>query len=104
MKQPAIILLLFCIALALLVVLTDRQPVPQASSQAPAMSAEDAQITQLVTTDCSGCHSLSLLSQNPHSRAGWQRTVEQMIRLGAPLSAENEPAVVDYLARRFGRH
>jgi hypothetical protein len=36
-------------------------------------------------------------------RAAWEATVQKMIKvLGAPIRAEDVPAIVDYLARNYG--
>ncbi len=103
MKQPAIVLLLLAVVLALVVALADRKPQAESAPAATAVSAQDAQITQLVQASCSGCHSLAMLAQHPQSRAKWQQTVERMIQLGAPVSPNDEPALVDYLALHFGK-
>ncbi len=102
MKQPAIVLLFLAIVLSLLVALFDRHPTSQSAPATAAISAEDAQLTQLVQSSCSGCHSLATLAQNRQSRARWQQTVERMIQLGAPVSPDQEPALVDYLSSHFG--
>ncbi len=102
MKQPAILLLLLAIGISVIVALADRKPEPRPPAGAAAMSVQDAQIMQLVQSGCSGCHSLDMLRQHPQSRASWQKTVNQMIQLGAPVNPDDEPALVDYLARNFG--
>ncbi len=106
MKQPALLLLIFAIALALVVVLTDRHPESNSTASsravAPGVEAPTSLGSQLVVSDCSGCHSLATLSNHPQSRAQWVQTVAQMEQIGAQVNPQDEPVLIDYLARRFG--
>ena len=56
----------------------------------------------LVKTNCLGCHSGKLITQNKASRATWKETIlwmqetQNLWDLG-----ENEPAILDYLAKHY---
>ena len=59
-----------------------------------------------VQTNCSACHSLDYIQLNSPflDRKGWDATVTKMIKaLGAPVKAEDIPAIVDYLATNYGK-
>ena len=55
----------------------------------------------LVQTRCVICHSEDLVTQQRLSRAQWQATVAKMAHWGAPLSASEQRALVQYLASRY---
>jgi mono/diheme cytochrome c family protein len=59
----------------------------------------------VVLANCSACHSPDYIEMNSifMKRAAWEATVQKMIKvLGAPIRAEDVPAIVDYLARNYG--
>lgn len=51
---------------------------------------------------CLGCHGDDLSSQQRLTAAGWGREIDKMVRWGAKVSAEEKPALVAYLASRWG--
>jgi hypothetical protein len=53
----------------------------------------------LVQTDCQICHSLDLVTSQRLSVAVWTAEVAKMVRWGSPLTADQQPAVVAYLAK-----
>jgi len=56
----------------------------------------------LVRAQCTGCHSEKLIVQNRATRDGWEtmiRWMQQTQNLGD--LGENEPAILDYLARNY---
>jgi glucose dehydrogenase len=57
---------------------------------------------KIVQADCTLCHGIDSITRSRFSRAGWQATVRDMMNRGAPLTAAQYQAVVDYLARNFG--
>jgi hypothetical protein len=64
---------------------------------------EPAAIT--VRARCTGCHSVDYVLMNAGilKREGWEAEVKKMITvMGAPVPEEEIPAIVDYLARRYG--
>ena len=60
----------------------------------------------LVEANCSICHSLDYIPLNSVflDRKGWEGSVNKMIKaMGAPIRGEDVPAIVDYLARNYGK-
>ena len=68
------------------------------SSLAPGPGAD------LAERSCRICHSLDYITGQPRGpRAQWQGVVTKMITVyGAPVSASDAGAIVDYLARAYG--
>jgi len=59
-----------------------------------------------VQAACSMCHSLDYIVMNSpfQDRAGWDKTVNKMVKvMGAPITAEDATAIVDYLAATYGK-
>jgi mono/diheme cytochrome c family protein len=79
---------------------------------APAIAGEEdivlkeGQGRELVETNCRVCHSLDYIEMNSPflDRKKWEATVAKMIdRYGAPIGAENVPAIVSYLSKNYGQ-
>ena len=59
-----------------------------------------------VQVNCSACHSLDYIQLNSPflDHKGWDATVTKMIKaFGAPIKAADTPAIVDYLAKNYGK-
>jgi mono/diheme cytochrome c family protein len=78
---------------------------------APASAGEqdivlkEGQGRDLVAANCQICHSLDYIEINAPflDQKKWQATVAKMIeRYGAPIQAENVPAIVSYLSTNYG--
>lgn len=70
------------------------------------ISLRDGQGQQAVVANCSGCHSLDyILTNSPFlDRAGWDTVLNKMIEaMGAPVTAADRAAILDYLTRQYGR-
>jgi competence protein ComEA len=52
---------------------------------------------------CSGCHELDVVTSNRFTKAGWAQKVDDMISRGANASDAEVSAVVEYLAKNFGK-
>jgi competence protein ComEA len=52
---------------------------------------------------CSQCHTLSRPMDLRKTRAEWQATIDRMAAKGAPASAEQFEAIVNYLTKNFGK-
>lgn len=110
MRAP-LLLLGFCVGLALLLVASgsglrpvtraDAAELAAASTATPAAEADAATGAEVLKA-CGGCHSIATLSQHPQDAAGWSRTVQSMEQLGAQVPATDRAAILDYLARHFG--
>lgn len=58
-----------------------------------------------VLANCTMCHSVDYVLMNSpfQKQAGWLATVNKMVKaLGAPISPEDIPVIVDYLSRNYG--
>jgi cytochrome c5 len=70
------------------------------------VALKDASNKQLVEANCSMCHSLDYIPMNSVflDRNGWDGSVTKMIKvMGAPISEQDAAAIVDYLARNYGK-
>lgn len=56
----------------------------------------------LVLQTCSKCHDLKMIVSQRKTAAAWQRTVNEMLRLGARLNSDETEIVTNYLATWFG--
>jgi len=86
-------------------------PSREAAAKTPAPSAEDNQWAKylppgegrsLVLQACAQCHDLKTVVARRAPAAGWRRSVNEMVKLGAPLTASEALAVARYLAVSFG--
>ena len=67
---------------------------------------KDAPGRATVMQNCGSCHSLDYIPLNSVflDRKGWEAGVAKMINaFGAPIAKEDVPAIVDYLAKNYGR-
>ena len=58
----------------------------------------------LVIGHCAICHSLDYIQMNSPilDRAGWEKTMNKMVALGADIAEPDKQAILDYLARQYG--
>ena len=71
-----------------------------------AIKIKDGPNRDLVAANCSICHSLDYLGMNSpfQDRKAWEATVTKMMKLlGAPLTQDDMPKVVDYLVQNYGK-
>jgi cytochrome c5 len=68
-----------------------------AAAQAPKRDGE-----QILNASCNGCHDTTVIQTSAKSQEQWEQTVEQMIQLGAKVSAEDRPTLLTYLVRAHG--
>jgi len=69
-----------------------------------AIQLTDAPGREITAANCAICHSLDYLSMNAPvmNRAAWEKSIHKMVdRFGAPISAENVPVILDYLALHY---
>ncbi|MBI3935027.1 MAG: cytochrome C [Acidobacteria bacterium] len=71
----------------------DQSQVPVPLPEGPAKA--------IIEKSCIQCHALTRVTNAGHSRAEWQGHIDMMVTSGAELSADQIPAVVDYLAANF---
>jgi cytochrome c5 len=81
-------------------------------STLPALAGEgdfrlkDAPGKELVTSNCSMCHSLDYIQMNSPilDRKGWEASVNKMIKaMGASVAEADVQKIVDYLASQYGK-
>lgn len=61
--------------------------------------------TTTVVANCSICHSLDYIPMNSRflDRAHWEAEVKKMVGvMGAPISADDQATIVNYLVREYG--
>ena len=63
---------------------------------------EESAIKPMVEKTCSSCHVFSQVSAQRKTAEQWATIVDQMIGFGAPVSDEEYPRFVDYLAKTYG--
>jgi cytochrome c5 len=69
-------------------------------TSAPPQEAADGMA--LLEERCTECHDLQRVVNTQKDRAGWEETVDRMIRRGADLNTEERDVLVDYLAQTYG--
>ena len=72
-----------------------------AAVAASTSSPGDVQAADLVLQRCGACHSLNRLARHPQNRAGWTNTVHLMEQMGAQVSPDEEPVILNYLVRHY---
>jgi cytochrome c5 len=72
-----------------------------ATSMGPAQELPPGPGREAVTSRCLICHESDLITQQRLSRAGWNRSVEKMVRWGAVVDAAERDPLLDYLAAHF---
>jgi DNA uptake protein ComE-like DNA-binding protein len=75
------------------------------SEQAPGAAAPSASTKGEValTSSCTQCHGLNLITEKRQTREQWSTTVDQMQERGADVTDEQAELIVDYLAAHFGK-
>lgn len=64
----------------------------------------DAPGRDITVANCAICHSVDYLPMNAPvmNRATWEKSIHKMIdKFGAPISADNVPVILDYLALHY---
>jgi mono/diheme cytochrome c family protein len=71
-----------------------------------AIKLKDGPGRDVVAGNCVMCHSLDYIPLNSVflDRKGWDATVHKMINvMKAPIREQDVPAIVDYLAKNYGK-
>jgi mono/diheme cytochrome c family protein len=77
-----------------------------ALAQEKRIAFKDGPGLQQVQANCGSCHSLDYIVLNSPflDKAGWDASVKKMVNVfGAPISAADQAAIVDYLATHYGK-
>lgn len=101
MKRKSIFLLFGMFIL--LVGATQCSPAPVATHTIITTDAPSSTLDgkSLVETKCISCHSLDRIENQNLDVAGWKSTVERMVKKGAELTADEQTAVIEYLAKTY---
>jgi cytochrome c5 len=75
------------------------EPTQASGAATSAPSGLDGQA--LVESRCTACHTLDRVKSAHKTEAQWKETVDRMISKGAQLNADEEQAVVQYLANTY---
>jgi hypothetical protein len=76
-----------------------------ASADESLIRLNDAPGRDLVIAKCAICHSLDYIPMNSPflDAAGWEKEIDKMIKLGAPVQNEEVPVLLRYLNSSYGR-
>jgi hypothetical protein len=76
-----------------------------ASADESLVRLKDGPGKDLVIGKCAICHSLDYIPMNSPflDPAGWQKEIEKMVKLGAPIEDEDVPVLLRYLNSNYGR-
>ena len=55
----------------------------------------------ILLNTCTMCHDLSRITQHGATREEWEDILQSMLNEGAPLSDDEFPVILNYLARNF---
>jgi len=58
---------------------------------------------ETVMTVCTACHGLEDIVSSRRTKAEWKKLVDKMISFGAEAKDEEVEAIVNYLAKNFGK-
>lgn len=75
---------------------------PKAQPTSSSGSAPAVDSAALVNSRCSTCHNLDRVKAAKKTPAQWKENVTRMVGKGAKLNADEQAAVVDYLAKTYG--
>jgi sulfite dehydrogenase (cytochrome) subunit B len=79
--------------------------VTAAAADERSLALADGPGRELTQATCSMCHSVDYILINApfQDRTGWEKTVTKMVKVfGAPLTPEDNAAIVAYLAQHYG--
>jgi cytochrome c5 len=80
--------------------------IPAASTAQPKSAATtlpEGEGKDLIMRSCNQCHGMDKITGSRKDLKGWQTCVKDMVRLGAKLRPAEQPKVVAYLVKNFGR-
>jgi quercetin dioxygenase-like cupin family protein len=75
-------------------------PAPQSSKFAAQLPEGNAKT--IIVAKCQLCHTLERVVTSNRAKSDWDDLIQVMIGRGAPVSSDEVPIVVDYLAANFG--
>jgi len=73
-----------------------------AAAALPCLAADDP-AKALFESKCSACHSTDRPKSKKKDKAEWEQTVQRMKKNGAKLTDDEVKAIVEYLAKTYGK-
>ena len=104
MKIRVIVLLLLAVTIILITAQCTSKATPTSAPYPPANSQPAATTLDgkaLLQDRCTSCHSLQRAVSRGGNATQWKATVDNMIKQGAQLNADEEKALVNYLAQAY---
>lgn len=77
-------------------------PTPTPQEEEPTEEPASIEGESLLQERCTSCHSLSRVTQAQKTREEWEQTVTRMVGKGAQLNADEQAALIEYLAETYG--
>jgi cytochrome c5 len=72
---------------------------PTSSSSGSSTTTQDGKT--LLESRCTVCHSINKVTNNKGTADEWKRVVDDMIKRGAVLSADEKTVLLQYLAEKY---
>ena len=66
------------------------------------VSLPEGEGKKILENSCTLCHDLTMVTKNHLNKDGWEATIGLMIDMGADLTKEQIPILVEYLTKNFG--
>jgi cytochrome c5 len=57
---------------------------------------------RIMNGSCQGCHTVRVIQTQAMDAAAWTKSVATMVEKGAKVSKEDQPVLIDYLAKHHG--
>jgi cytochrome c5 len=57
---------------------------------------------RIMNASCQGCHTVRVIQTQAMDAAAWTKSVTTMVEKGAKVSKEDQPVLIDYLAKHHG--
>jgi cytochrome c5 len=77
-------------------------PTPTPQEEAPSEQPASTGGESLLQERCTACHGLSQVTREQKTRDEWGQTVTRMVGKGAQLNADEQAALIEYLAETYG--
>jgi mono/diheme cytochrome c family protein len=94
------------LSISLLLVMPSPAAFSDQSAGESRVALKDGMGKRLVEANCVLCHSLDYIPMNSVflDRKGWEGSATKMVKvMGAPIGGQDAAAIVDYLARNYGK-
>jgi quercetin dioxygenase-like cupin family protein len=95
-------ILLLCSLVFMVVGTVSAAPAPAPQSSKWAAQLPEGNAKTIIVAKCQLCHTLERVVTSNRPKSEWDDLIQVMIGRGAPVSSDEAPIVVDYLAANFG--